>query len=352
MGLGSLNVLSLKEARQKAQSLRRMLLEYVDPLTEKRKRKAALLAEQAKAVTFEECAKAYIELHGDGWSPIHLRQWRSSLAAYALPAIGRLAPADIGSATIMKLMTPIWTTKTVTAGRVLDRVALILDFASTCGYRSGDNPARLARSALPKQGRLTTIENFPALPFERMPEFMAALRSVDSAVARALEFSILTASRPREVRLATWSEIDWVEKKWNRPGSHMKGKEPHTVPLCDRAIEVLRALGGSREPDALIFPVGTHAVGLLVKKLKPADVEATQHGFRSSFRQWATTRTNYPEHICEMALAHKVSDAVIKSYKRRAEPYERRCRLMKQWADFINMPASVVVPLHKGDAGA
>ena len=351
MGLGSLNVLSLKEARLKAQSLRRMLLEYVDPLTEKKKRKAALLAEQAKAITFEECAKTYIDLHGDGWSPGHLQQWRSSLKTYVHPKIGKLAPSDIDSATVMKLITPLWSTKTVTASRVLDRIGMVLDYAATCGYRSGDNPARLTRSALPKQARLTTVENFPALPFERMPEFMAALRGVDSLTARALELLILTASRTRELRLATWSEIDWGEKKWNRPGSHMKGGEDHTAALCDRAIEALRVIGPGA-PDALILPTGYHLINRLVKRLTPPGVEATTHGFRSSFKQWATTRTNYPDHISEMALAHKVSEGVVKAYKRKAEPYERRCRLMKQWAEFINVPPSVVVPLTRSDASA
>jgi integrase len=349
MGLGSLNVLSLKEARLKAQSLRRMLLEYIDPLTEKRKKKAALLAEQAKAVTFEECAKAYVALHGGAWALDHLRQWNSSLRRFVYPKIGQLAPAAIDSATVMKLVTPIWMSKPVTAGRVLDRVAVVLDYATTCGYRTGDNPARLTRSALPKQAKITTVENFPALPFDRMQEFMAALRNVDTNEARALELLILTASRPREVLLATWSEIDWVERKWNRPAAHMKGREDHTAPLCDRAVELLRAIGPGA-PDALMAScVGRHALNRLVKKLKPADVEAVPHGFRSSFRQWATTRTNYPDHIIEMALAHKFSDAVIKAYKRRAEPYERRCRLMKQWAEFINMPPSVVVPLQRGN---
>ena len=353
MGLGSLNVLSLKEARLKAQSLRRMLLEYVDPLTEKRKKKAALLAEQAKMITFEECAKAYIDLHGDGWSPGHLQQWRSSLATYVYPKVGKLAPSDIDSATVMKLITPLWSTKTVTASRVLDRIGMVLDYAATCGYRSGDNPARLTRSALPKQARLTTVENFAALPFERMPEFMAALRSVENSItARALELLILTASRTRELKLATWSEIDWIEKKWNRPGSHMKGGEDHTAPLCDRAIEVLGALGPGA-PNALILPTGAHLINRLVKKLTPAGLEATTHGFRSTFKQWATTRTNYPDHISEMALAHKISDAVIKAYKRAAEPYERRCRLMQQWAGFISTPtASSVVPMRKDDANA
>jgi integrase len=344
MGLGSLNVLSLKEARLKVQAMRRMLLEYVDPLTEKRKKKAALLAEQAKAITFEECAKAYLELHGDGWAKDHFRQWESSLRRLVYPVIGKLAPSDIDSATIMKLVTPIWTTRTVTAGRVLDRVGLILDYATTCGYRHGDNPARLTRAALPKQARLVTVENFPALPFERMQEFMAALRGVDTHATHALELLILTASRTNELLLATWSEIDWAERKWNRPAAHMKGREDHTAPLCDRAVELLHTIGPGA-PDALIVPTGSHAINRLVKKLTPAGLVATVHGFRSSFRQWATTRTNYPDHIIEMALAHKVSDAVIKAYKRRAEPYERRCRLMKQWAEFVNMLPSAVVPL-------
>ncbi len=158
----------------------------------------------------------------------------------------------------------------------------------------------------------------------------------------------LTASCTEEVRLATWSEINWKERKWNCPASHMKGGEDHAVPLSDRAIEILRALGAG-EPDALIFSIGKRNIGRLMERLKPEGVEAVPHGFRSSFRQWAATRTNYPDHICEMALAHKVPDAVVKAYRRKAEPFEKRVRLMQQWAVFCSRSDElyVVVPIKK-----
>jgi integrase len=338
MGLGATHTVSLGEARAKARALRQQLIEGIDPLEAKRERVRAAIAAAAKATTFEECANAYIELHGDGWSAKHLRDWQSSLRKHVFGKIGKLAPADIDSAIVMKVIEPIWKTKTVTASRVLDRVAMVLDYATTSGYRFGDNPARLTRSALPKQSKITTIEHYPAMPFDRVPAFMTTLRAHDSISARALEMLVLAAARTEELRLATWSEIKWKERKWDRPAAHMKGGEDHTVPLCDRAIEILRAMPPG-EPADIIFPVGKHAIGRLMDKLKPDDVEAVVHGFRSSFRQWAATRTNYADHICEMALAHKIPDAVMKAYKRKAEPFEKRARLMREWASYCSKPA-------------
>jgi integrase len=341
MGLGATHTVSLAEARAKARALRQQLIEGVDPLEAKRERVRAAIAEAAKATTFEKCADSYIELHGDAWSARHLRDWQSSLRKHVFGKIGKIAPADIDSATVMKVVQPMWKPRTVTASRVLDRIAMALDYAAASGFRSGDNPARAIRSALPKQSEIAPAEHHPALLFERVPEFMAALRAHDSITARALEMLVLTASRTNEVRAATRSEIDFSGRKWNRPAENMKGSEPHTVPLCDRAIEILRAIPPG-EPEERIFPVGNRAMDRLTKRLKPADVEAVPHGFRSSFRQWCAARTNYPDHICEMALAHKVSDAVVKAYKRKAEPFEKRVRLMQQWAEFCNKPAPAV----------
>jgi integrase len=196
---------------------------------------------------------------------------------------------------------------------------------------------------------LGRVEHHPALPFDLVPAFMAQLRTRSTVSARALEALILTASRSDEVRLATWAEIDFTGRKWNRPASHMKGREDHTVPLCDRMIEILKALGPG-DPHALIFPVGISTLGKLTTRIRPTGVEAVPHGFRSSFRQWVATRTNYPDHIAEMQLAYKIPQAVVKAYKRKAEPYEKRERMMREWARFCMTPKpvegeNVVVPI-------
>jgi len=340
MGLGPTHTVSLSEARAKARSLRQQLIDGVDPLEAKRERVRAAIAAAAKATTFEQCANSYIKLHGDGWSAKHLRDWQGSLRKYVFGKIGKLSPGEIDSALVMKVVEPHWKTRTVTMGRTLDRVAMVWDFAKTSGYCSCDNPARATRSALPKQSKITAIEHYAAMPFDRVPAFMAALRAHDSIAARALELLVLAAARTEELRLATWSEINWKERTWNRPAAHMKGGEDHTVPLCDRAIEILRAVPPGESGDR-IFPIGKHAIRRLMEGLKPADVEAVPHGFRSSFRQWAATRTNYPDHICEMALAHKIPDAVMKAYKRKAEPFEKRVRLMREWASYCCKPTPV-----------
>jgi integrase len=351
MGLGPAHTVSLAEARTKARAYRQQLIEGIDPLDAKRERIRAIIAEKTKATTFQECAESYMRLHGDGWSTKHLHQWRATLESYVLPKIGKLAPADIDSALVMKVVEPLWKTKTVTASRVLDRIALVLDFAATSGFRSGDNPARLTRAALPKQAKIASVEHLAALPFEMVPAFMARLRTINTPAARATELLILTVSRSDELRLAMWGEIDFAVRKWTRPADHMKGNQSHEVPLCDRAIEILRALGPG-EPLRPIFSISKSTIPRLVERLKPEGIQAVPHGFRSSFRQWAATRTGYADHIVETALAHKISNAVVKAYKRRAEPYELRARLMQQWADFCAKPEPAgdnVVAMRKAD---
>src|SRR5271166_2386107 len=206
MGLGPTHTVSLSEARAKARSLRQQLIDGVDPLEAKRERVRAAIAAAAKATTFEQCANSYIKLHGDGWSAKHLRDWQGSLRKYVFGKIGKLSPGEIDSALVMKVVEPHWKTRTVTMGRTLDRVAMVWDFAKTSGYCSCDNPARATRSALPKQSKITAIEHYAAMPFDRVPAFMAALRAHDSIAARALELLVLAAARTEELRLATWSE--------------------------------------------------------------------------------------------------------------------------------------------------
>jgi integrase len=343
MGLGPLHAVSLKDARRKAHQLRGQLVDKIDPLIARRKQRQAALVEAAKAITFEQCAADYLDLHGDGWSEIHLKQWKNSLKNYAYPRIGKLSPADIDSSIIMQMIEPHWKRRTVTASRVLDRIGLIFDYAKTKGYRTGDNPARETRAALPDRATLTEVKHFPAMPPEGVPSFLATLRTHDTDLARALEFHILTTSRPKEVRFATWSEIDFAERLWTRPANHMKGGRIHIVPLTDRMIEILRATspGGPRDR---IFPYGVNAFGHFLDRVKPKDVEATPHGFRSSFKQWTRKRTRFPRDVVEIQLDHKIAKAVEDAYARDAEMFEERVALVNAWSTFCTSP-----PEAKGD---
>jgi integrase len=338
LGLGPTHTVSLREARLKARTLRGQLVDNIDPFVERRKTRQALLAEKAKTITFEECCKSYIALHGDGWSLLHLQQWKQSLKNHVYPKIGALAPADIDSAVVMRLIEPHWKVRTVTASRVLDRIGMVLDWATTSGYRVGDNPCRLVRAALPSQAKITTVKHYPAMPFDDVPAFLVELRTVDSLTARALELLILSTSRTGEVLLATWSEFNFAERLWTRPADHMKSRRVHTVPLSDRMVEILRALPPPIEglSDNRVFPMHRAIFGFLLKRMGRAG--ATPHGFRSSFKQWTRKRTRFPRDTVERQLDHKIAKATEESYARDAEMFEERIALVNAWSTFCCTP--------------
>jgi integrase len=339
LGLGGLHTLSLAEARDKARGFRQQLLDGVDPLAERRKQRQALIAEQAKAVTFKQRAEQFMALHEKGWSAEHASQWRGSLKAYVYSKIGGLAPAAIDSAMVLNVVQPHWQSKTVTMQRVLHRIEQVLDYCATCGDRTGDNPARNVARALPKPATITKVERHPALPYADMPALMADLRKVDTVGSKALQFLIMTASRASEILQATWSEIDFAERKWTRPAEHMKGREDHVVPLTKPMLEILRQMQDYRAGpgENRIFPRGEHDMRRVLRKFKSPS-ECDVHGMRSTFRQWATERTNFADHIAEIALAHKVGGDIERVYKRAAEMFDRRRKLMDAWATFCTKP--------------
>jgi integrase len=335
MGMGPLRTVSLKQARKRAAEYREMLLDLRDPLEERQAQRRALLAERAKATTFEELARQYFELHADGWkSRVHRQQWISSMQKYAFPSLGRLAPQAIDQAMIFKLIEPLWKRVPTTGSRVLQRIERTLDFATSKGFRSGENPARHVLEGLPKLAKVAKVEHYPALPYPEMPVLMAELASLDNRTRRALRFLILTACRTAEVTGARWSEIDLATKVWTVPGERMKSGVEHRVPLSDEAIAVIADL--PREGE-LIFGLISQLGRTVTRSIRAG---ITVHGFRSSFRQWATERTNYPDHVIEQVLAHQVGSEVLKAYKRQAEPFERRRPLMQDWAKFCTTPTS------------
>jgi hypothetical protein len=239
MGLGPIHTLNLRKARLRARELREQLLNNVDPLDERQKARQALITERAKTVTFEKTATMYFDLHADSWGTRHRAQWINSLRQHVFPHLGKLAPAAIDSAMVLKFIQPLWLTKTKTAARVLNRIETVLDFATTSGLRSGDNPARQTQTALPKPGKISTVNSFAALPYDEMAALMQKLATRDEFATTALRFLILTTARSGEVRGACWPEIHFDKRLWIVPGSRMKSGREHRVPLSDAALSIL-----------------------------------------------------------------------------------------------------------------
>jgi integrase len=347
LGLGPLHTVSLAEARDKARALRQQLLDGVDPLIERRKRQQELIAERARSVTFKQVAEMYLDLHLDSFKNAkHRAQWRSTLATYAFPKIGSMTVADIGPADVLRLIEPLWNTKRETASRVRQRIERILDYATTREFRSGDNPAARITESLPKakNGK----GHHAALPFVELPAFMTELRERDFLSARALEFTILTAARTGEIIGAAWEEIDLKSGVWTIPAERMKAGKEHKVPLCDRAVEILRELPRHGEK---VFPLSNMAMLELLRGMRPGH---TVHGFRSSFMDWAHERTNYPKVVIDMALAHTIPDNVEAAY-RRGDLFTKRKRLMDEWSRYCASPlpaTAKVVPMHRDAANA
>jgi integrase len=341
MGLGSLNVIGLKEAREQAREYCALRLRGIDPLQHRNDQRAATAAAGMKSITFEAAAHAYIAAHRNEWrSQEHAAEWPASLRRHVFPTIGSLPVSTIDTALVVKALEKVWQSAPETAARLRGRVEAILDWATVSGYRSGDNPARWSGHleyllAAPRKRR---VEHLSAMPWRDVPSFMAKLRTVDSVAARALEFTILTAARTGEVRGAVWSEID--DATWSLPGDRTKGGRSHRVPLAPRAVQILKEVRHFAHQDQHLFSgakggLGESAFRKLLKSLGHADV--TVHGFRSSFRDWAGEATNFPREICEAALAHATGDKVEVAY-RRGDALEKRRKLMEAWAGFCAKP--------------
>lgn len=340
IGLGSFPDVSLSEARQTAGDVRKQIRNGVDPVAERQAARDALRASQASAVTFDEAARQCHAARSQEFrNNKHAAQWKASLDQYASPIIGNLPVSEVGIEHIVKILEPLWTTKTETAVRLRGRIEAVLAWATVRGYRSGDNPARWKGhldAVLPQPSKIAKVEHFKAVPVDEIGAFMEQLRQREGIGARALEFVILTAARSGEVRGVTWDEIDFNERIWTVPGERMKAGRPHTVPLSDDAIRLLKSL--HRRPDTrLLFPstqgkkLSDATLGAVLKRMGRTE---TVHGFRSTFADWCSERTSYPSEVREMALAHTIENKTEKAYRRGALLQKRR-RLMQDWAKFV-----------------
>jgi integrase len=343
MGLGSLNTLTLAEARELARGHRKTLLDGRDPIEDRRERKREAALEAARTMTFRACAEAYIAAHRPGWkNPKHAGQWPATLSTYVYPVVGQLSVAAVDTTLVIKCLNPIWIEKSDTAGRVRGRIEAILDWAKARGLRTGDNPARWRghlKKLLPAREKIKRqVRHHPALPFVQAPEFMAKLRRETDLSSRALEFLILTAARTVEVIAARWStgEVDFKHRIWTVPADRMKAGVEHKVPLSRRAIAILKTIPRVDGND-FIFPGSRECRPLssmaMLEKLRGMLPGLTVHGFRSTFRDWAGDKTNHPREVIEAALAHTLESETEAAY-RRSTAIEKRRRLMEDWAAY------------------
>jgi len=339
-GLGGFPDVTLAMVREKARRARESIEQGQDPIAQRKQAISAAIALQATDKTFEQAARAYIDAHSDGWKNAkHRAQWVATLETYAFPKIGRLLVRDVGQAHVLNVLEEIWKTKTETASRLRGRIESVLAWATVRNYRSGENPARWKGhldQLLPAPGKIRTVVHHRALPIDKVGVFMNTLRKCGGIAARALEFTILTAARSGETRGAVWEEIDFDSKVWVIPAQRMKGGQKHRVPLSESAFRILISL--YKETPGLVFcaPRGGQISDMsMTAALRRMKVDAVPHGFRSTFRDWAGERTNYPREMAEQALAHTLTNAVEAAY-RRSDMLEKRRLMMQDWATFCD----------------
>ncbi len=341
--------ISLADARTARDALRLKVKAGIDPLEERQREAAEALAAaqaaQVAGITFQAVAEAYIDANEESWrNDKHRQQWKNTLTTYVYPVIGELPVAEVGTAHILQILEPIWKAKAETASRIRGRMETILDAAKARGYREGENPARWRghiAQILPARSRLTRGHH-KAMPFEAIPAFVGALHTREAVAALALEFTILTAARTGEVIGAKWDEVDLDKAIWTIPASRMKAGKEHRVPLSPRALEILgstQVLG-----KEWLFPaagggkLSGMAMAMLLRRMK---VDVTVHGFRSGFRDWCAECTGYAHEVAEMALAHTIDNKVERAY-RRGDLFDKRRRLMDEWAEFCANGVSAV----------
>lgn len=332
ISLGPIALLPLAEAREQTIRMRRIAREGGDPAAERRR-------ERNESLTFKDAATQVIEARRGGWKNAkHARQWEATLERYVYPLIGNEPVSRIDTPDILRVLSPVWTRHPETARRIRQRIGVILDWARAAGLRQGENPVRGIQSGLPRQNQQQ--RHFAAMPYADLPAFMKLIRAKPPSVsALALEFLILTACRTAEVLGARWDEIDLERRVWTVPASRMKMKREHRVPLSDAAIAVLDQVRQfpPHERDYVFQnpdrsqPLSNMSLLAIMRRMKQ---RATVHGFRSSFRDWASETTHYSREVCEMALAHTIPNKAEAAY-RRGDLFEKRIRLMADWAEWL-----------------
>lgn len=349
MGLGSFPEVSLKKARQDASAKRSQLSDGIDPLAardiERAAQREAQRASEAKQLKFETLATEYRDAHGSAWSEKWRKGWLRKLELYAFDHIGKLSAEDIGTPEVLKVLQPIWSTKTRTADEVRGQIEQILDAAKARNLRQGENPARwrghldnlLSRS---EKRKARKREHFEALRWQEVPGLMIKLRANATAPSWAAQLLILTSARAHMVRFARWDEFDLEAGTWSLPDERMKMRVAFVIPLAKEVVELVKRIPRERSP--FLFPgqgkTGAMHANAIRNLLHDMGYEhITRHGFRSSFRDWAGECTHYPREVCEMALAHDERDQTEGAYSR-SDFLDKRRLLMNDWSVFTTLP--------------
>ena len=349
MGLGPLALVDLKEARELAHAARKLLHDGVDPIARRNGERTQAALAATKSMTFDECCATYINAHRSKWRhPKSEQQWKSTLAV-AAKTIGKLPVRDIDLALVLKVLEPIWSSTPDTASRLRGRIEAVLGWAAVRGYRTGDNPARWKGHldhVLPAPTKLRKAKHHAALPYAELPQFMILLQQQSGVEARALEFVILTSVRTGDVigggnrgsktLPMMWSHVDLEQKTWVIPKT--KVDEEHCVPLADAAVKILQQMQPLRDESDVVFP-GSKAgrslseTAMLRVLHRMGRTDLTVHGFRSTFKDWAGERTNFPREVIEACMSHTISDKIEAAY-RRGTFFDKRARLMSAWAGY------------------
>jgi integrase len=356
MGLGGIDKVNLREARERARECRELVEQGIDPIGHRRSGRA--LAAAKTAMTFRKAALAFIDGHKDGWTAYYARQWRDHFEAFVFPQIGALPMQAVNNTeVVLRVLEPIWKTRTVTAWNIRARIEMIINWAQFHGYCTGENAARWQGHLafhLPSPEQIHGVRHHPALPYREVPGFLQKLRKHRGTASVALEFTLLTVGRSGETRWAQWPEFDLAAGIWTIPAARMKMRREHRVALNEPALAVLREVAWlKRSEDEFVFPglepgkpIGQHVMKTLLRFMGYNGI-ATTHGFRSAFKDWATEQTNFPTEAIELALAHAVGNKVEAAY-RRGDLLEKRRLLSKAWGDFclgLSPPAaSNVIP--------
>ena len=347
ISLGSFPTLSIAEARIKAQQARDELTSGINPVEAKNSAKTRKEEKEAK-ILFKDFAATCIQTTRAEWSnQKHGDQWVYTLEEYAYPVIGNKALDEITMEDILEILEPIWTTKTETASRLRGRLEWILASATTRKLRTGINPALwrgFLQTILPAPNKIKLVEHHKALPYRQVAAFIADLREVATIGALALEFTILNASRTGEVIGGLQSELN--SDVWIIPGSRMKAGKEHRVPLCKRSLEILE-IARAMDPNSkhLFSKNGKKLSNMAMPMmLRRAKVDATVHGFRSTFRDWVSEETSHSSEVAEMALAHTIANTVERSYRRK-DLLEKRRLLLNDWQEYCNTVTTNVIEL-------
>ncbi len=375
MSLGSVRDFSLAVARTRAAECRRLRADGIDPLSHRNAQRAAQRVSEAKLVTFPTAAERFIAANRSGWRNVkHADQWEATLETYAYPVLRTDMPIQaVDTSLVLKVLEPIWSAIPETANRVRGRIEAIIDAAKARGEYQGENPARWKghlATLLPKRSKIRKKQNHPALPFARMPEFMSDLRACEGIATAALEFQILTASRPGNVLHLKWSEIERVPAIWLIAGDHMKNEQDHKVPLSRAALDVLDRMEKLRSGDYVFFgaksgrPLSDAAQSALIDRMNTHNLSGGKekwidpksgrvivpHGFRSTFRTWGSEKTSFAREVLEKALAHTVGDETERAYDR-GDLFDKRRKLMDAWARFATSDPAKSADVLRFDAG-